>query len=137
VPPSAHGVDLTPEMPLADRTRALLAAFDGETKDHGFNDGGDGTTYAEWFADLLDEWAAGESRVAKALSIVIGGVSDGDHHKMWVIDQMVRALTGCPTVTQSAKDWRGQPYSYEAQGESEEYLRFVRSVPGWEEGIPP
>lgn len=33
--------------------------------------------------------------VEKAIDIAIGwGWVDGDHHKMWVIDQMLRALTG-------------------------------------------
>lgn len=36
-----------------------------------------------------------KDRIAKALDLAIryGGI-DGDHHKAWVIDQMVRALTG-------------------------------------------
>lgn len=35
-------------------------------------------------------------RIKRALSLAIqfGGI-DGAHHKTWVIDQMVRALTGC------------------------------------------
>lgn len=33
-------------------------------------------------------------RIGKALKIAHYGSSDGGHHKMWVIDQMVRALTG-------------------------------------------
>jgi hypothetical protein len=34
-------------------------------------------------------------RITAALEVAAdyGGI-DGDHHKMWVIDQMVRALTG-------------------------------------------
>ncbi len=76
-------------------------------------------------------------RIAKALGIVADGVDDGDHHKMWFIDQMVRALTGCPMVTRTAKDCRGEDYSYEAQGESEEYLRFVAGAGSWDEGIAP
>lgn len=80
-------------------------------------------------------------RIAKALSIAPDGMYDGDHHKMWVLDQMVRALTGCPVVTKTAKDCRGEEYSYQAQGESEEYLRFVHEVggrdAGWDEGIAP
>lgn len=37
----------------------------------------------------------GEDRILKALEIAnsYGGI-DGAHHKAWVIDQMVRALTG-------------------------------------------
>ena len=41
---------------LPERTRLLLARFDAEDKGYGFDDGGDGTMYATWFADLLDEW---------------------------------------------------------------------------------
>ena len=66
---------------------------------------------------------------------------DGAHHKMWVIDQMVRALTGCPMVEKSATDVRGTPYTYEAQGESDEYREFVGSddedAGEWDEGIAP
>ena len=36
-----------------------------------------------------------EERIKKALNIGFGyGSIDGSHHKMWVIDQMIRALTG-------------------------------------------
>ncbi|MFG1857552.1 hypothetical protein ACGFJT_37355 [Actinomadura geliboluensis] len=87
-----------------------------------------------------------EDRVAKALNLVSGGVDDGDHHKMWLIDQMVRALTGCPMVERTATDSRGEPYSYVAQGESEEYRQFVPAYQAgedgpdtytWDEGIAP
>lgn len=61
---------------------------------------------------------------------------DGAHHKQWVIDQMVRALTGCPMVAKSAVDYKGAPYSYEVQGESPEYREFIGSE-SWDEGIAP
>ena len=35
-----------------------------------------------------------EKRISDALQIPANGCPDGDHHKMWIIDQMVRALTG-------------------------------------------
>lgn len=76
-------------------------------------------------------------RIAKALKYAENGVYDGAHHKDWVIDQMVRALTGCPMVPRSAADANGQPYTYEAQGESGEYLKFTRYMGDWEEGIAP
>lgn len=80
---------------------------------------------------------APESRIAKALEFADEfGAIDGDHHKMWVIDQMVRALTGCPMVTKSAVDYKGEPYTYEAQGESPEYGAFIGGE-GWDEGIAP
>lgn len=74
------------------------------------------------------------------------GQTDGDHHKAWVIDQMVRCLTGCPLVELEGIDYRGNTYTYETQGESEEYAAFVTTHcegedgPGtyaWEEGIAP
>ena len=36
-----------------------------------------------------------EERIQRAIEFAVsyGGI-DGDHHKAWVIDQMVRALTG-------------------------------------------
>jgi hypothetical protein len=35
------------------------------------------------------------ARIAAALDVArLYGCTDGAHHKMWVIDQMVRALTG-------------------------------------------
>jgi hypothetical protein len=78
-----------------------------------------------------------EERIAKALEFA-GEYAyiDGAHHKMWVIDQMVRALTGCPVVTRDAVDYKGVPYSYEAQGESAEYAEWIGDS-SWDEGIAP
>lgn len=89
-----------------------------------------------------------QEKIEKALGIACRyGQIDGDHHKMWTLDQMVRALTGCPMVMVTKKDCRGVPYTFEAQGESEEYLAFVKEHnnddedgPGtyeWDIGIPP
>ena len=77
---------------------------------------------------------APQARIAKALEIAAeDGTTDGAHHKMWVIDQMVRALTGCPAVTRTST----AGYEYEAQGESAEYLAFVGDDGDWDEGIAP
>ncbi len=74
-------------------------------------------------------------RVTKALKIAVEhGDTDGDHHKAWVIDQMVRALTGCPMVMKQAEDCRHRPYAYEAQGESAEYVDLVRGARVGEDG---
>lgn len=75
------------------------------------------------------------SRHAAALDVArqFGGV-DGAHHKAWVIDQMVRVLTGCPTVRRDAVDCNGVAYSYDALGESEEYREYVREACDWEDG---
>lgn len=86
-------------------------------------------------------------RIDKAIEFAVkyGGI-DGDHHKAWVIDQMVRALTGCPMVTKTANDYNGKPYRYVAQGESAEYAKLVREAKdgedgpetySWKVGIPP
>ncbi|GGK61671.1 hypothetical protein Sme01_03490 [Sphaerisporangium melleum] len=91
--------------------------------------------------------AGGSDRIARALKIAVEyGSVDGDHHKAWTIDQMVRALTGCPMVTESAIDCNGDPYEYETQGESEQYRTLVAAACdgedgpetyGWDEGIAP
>ena len=88
-----------------------------------------------------------DDRIAKALDFAncYGGI-DGDHHKMWVIDQMVRALTGCPMIKLSGTDARDQPYEYEGQGTNQEYAEFVRDhcdgedgpqTYTWDVGVPP
>jgi hypothetical protein len=67
-----------------------------------------------------------DARVAKALDYAVSVIgTDGAHHKQWGLDQMVRALTGCPMVEAKAIDARGLTYTYKRQGESEEYLELV------------
>lgn len=62
-----------------------------------------------------------QEKIDAALEVIqrFGGI-DGDHHKAWVIDQVVRALTG-PGYEQWVKDM--------TTGENAGY--------GWEEGVPP
>ncbi len=75
--------------------------------------------------------------MTRALSIASQyGWVDGGHHKMWVIDQMVRALTGCPEVRDVGVDARGQPYERVRLGESDSYRDFIAEG-GWDEGIAP
>lgn len=87
-----------------------------------------------------------DKRIVNALAIAMhyGGSDDG--HQLWVVDQMVRALTGCPMIEKTKLDARGNPYTFEAQGESSEYLEFVRIAMGgkdgpetyeWETGVAP
>lgn len=86
-------------------------------------------------------------RLAEALRVArhFGGV-DGGHHKAWVIDQMVRCLTGCPTESREGVDHDYVTYTYDVLGESDEYKAFVAehndgihgpSSFSWEEGIAP
>ena len=74
-----------------------------------------------------------KERIAKAIELAIrfGGI-DGDHHKAWVIDRMVRALTGCSGEF--------------AENKTEEYAQLVAEACSgedgpntyeWNEGIPP
>jgi len=74
-------------------------------------------------------------RIKKAIDFAVrfGGI-DGAHHKDWVIDQMVRALTGCK-----------QNESDELEA-SDEYNELVKDACNgkdgpntytWEEGIAP
>ena len=84
--------------------------------------------------------------IERALEYAVkyGGI-DGAHHKDWVIDQMVRALTNCPVLKETYKDATGKEYEYEVQEESEEYKQLIydacyedgEQIYGWEEGIPP
>lgn len=75
-----------------------------------------------------------DEAVEAALAIAEWGSVDGDHHKMWVIDQMVRTLTGCPTVRVEKTGPNGDDWSYDALGESEEYLEWVRTFQDGEDG---
>lgn len=88
-----------------------------------------------------------DSRIKLALEFGVkyGGI-DGDHHKTWVIDQMIRALTGCPMEEHTAFDCNNKPYTYEDQGVSDEYAELRReacdgedgpNTYNWDEGIAP
>mgnify|MGYP001306605573 CR=1 FL=1 len=88
-----------------------------------------------------------EERIAKALKIAVqyGGI-DGAHHKDWCIDQMVRALTGCPLVRETLYDYKQTAFDVLEQGESEEYKALVSAACAgpdgpetwsWETGIAP
>lgn len=64
-----------------------------------------------------------QQKIEAALELALryGGI-DGDHHKMWVIDQMVRALTGdkYSQWVATAKEGDDGPETYD-----------------WQEGIAP
>jgi len=89
-----------------------------------------------------------EERIEKALELAAWGTVDGDHHKMWLIDQIVRALTDCPIVSIKSRyrNAQGDEYFYEGYGESPAYLAFVaehedgEDGPGtyeWDTGVAP
>ena len=74
-------------------------------------------------------------KIKKALEYAIryGGI-DGAHHKDWVIDQMVRALTDCPSEKKVACEGTEHEYTYEIQGESDEYKKLVADACTGEDG---
>ena len=88
-----------------------------------------------------------KDRVRNALEVAVGGIADGDHHKMWIIDQMVRALTGCSTVEAEGRNpSTGKTFTYLKMGKSKEYLKWVADYENgeegprtyeWDTGVPP
>lgn len=69
-----------------------------------------------------------EHRIEKALNIAWRfGTIDGDHHKMWVIDQMVRALCG---TEEKYLEWVKAYQTPVISGEHTEYYE-------WDTGITP
>lgn len=72
--------------------------------------------------------------IDRALEIAESGTNDGGHHKMWVIDQMVRALTGCPTIKRKGVNGQGEPYTFDTMGESDEYIEWLKDFQQGEEG---
>ena len=84
-----------------------------------------------------------EKRIKEALDIATNGTVDGEHHKMWVIDQMVKALTGCPKVKKEfSSSVDDSTFLWEVYGESLEYTDWVTRLEGellvrWDEGVAP
>lgn len=76
-----------------------------------------------------------DNRISRALEVAEeDGTTGGAHHKMWVIDQMVRELTGCPTVTKEAIDGNKKKYFYDSLGESKEYTDWVIKYSAGDDG---
>jgi hypothetical protein len=75
-------------------------------------------------------------RIAAALNLASSyGQIDRDHHKLWVIDRMVRVLSGCPVVKSAVHiDVHGDRYTYDNLGESEAYQSFIASHNDGEDG---
>jgi hypothetical protein len=74
-------------------------------------------------------------RIDKALELAFRyGQIEGDHHRLWVIDQMIRALTNCPVFEEQATDYNGTPYTFEVMRESQEYLDMVWNHNNGEDG---
>ncbi len=76
-------------------------------------------------ADLL------MGRIGAALEVALKyGATDGAHHKMWVIDQMVRSLTNCPNEHDKSPEYEAFLDNFIEDDEGEE-------VCYWDTGIAP
>lgn len=67
----------------------------------------------------MDDVIQPEQRILKAIDIAITfGGTDGAHHKMWVIDQILRTLAGSEyeSIVADAKDGEDGPDTYEWDG---------------------
>ena len=73
------------------------------------------------------------------------GQIDGEHHKTWVLDQVVQLLNGTPVILTEARWANGHTELRYTLGEpSEKYLAWVKEYKGedeeeygYDEGIPP
>lgn len=68
-------------------------------------------------------------RIAAALDLAHDfSHNDGEDHKQWIIDQMVRVLTGSPIVKSAiyAGSENGKRYTVDTLGESKAYKAFVK-----------
>jgi hypothetical protein len=71
------------------------------------------------------------------------GQIDGEHHKQWVIDQMVRILKGTPVIVKLAKWGNGcEEYRFTTGEPSKEYRQWVENYKNkgeysYDEGIAP
>ena len=68
-----------------------------------------------WYNPAIDAIAC-KNRIREAIDLAVrfGGI-DGEHHKLWVIDQMVRTLAGddYDRVVAEAKAGEDGPNTYE------------------------
>ena len=63
------------------------------------------------------------------------GQIDGDHHKLWVLDQIVRIMKGCEIVLKIAKWGDGQTeLRIDTGKESKKYLEWVKEMKNGEDG---
>lgn len=80
-----------------------------------------------------------KNRITQVLEFIKeNGGDDGEHHKQWALDQIVRILTNCPKIGE-----------YGIYGESRQYKNWVKKYQGnynheyemydyeWDVGVPP
>lgn len=63
------------------------------------------------------------------------GQIDGDHHKLWVLDQIARILKGTKVIVKEAKWDNGQSeYRVHLDKKSSEYKQWVKEMKNGEDG---
>ena len=83
-------------------------------------------------------YALSQIRIERALTLAKNeAMTDGSQHKMWVIDQMVRVLLGCPDIEEQSIGSDGKPFNRKVKGESQAYLEFVSQCEVWDVGEEP
>ena len=82
--------------------------------------------------------ALAQIRIERALHVAkTEAMIDGVQHKVWVIDQMVRVLLGCPDIEEQFVGGDGETHTRAIKGESEAYLEFVTQCESWNIGEAP
>lgn len=88
-----------------------------------------------------------KKRIERTLKLITKyGSTDIAEHKQWLLDQLVRTLTGCPVVETLELDARGKPYTYKKLGMNDTYLQWIKDYRSggngpetydWDTGIAP
>lgn len=115
---------------LVERRWGVLGTIEKHSRGHGLCykvNHVDGTSgwYDHAELQVLAVQTLDDECIRVALDQAHDGSIDGEHHKTWVIDQMVRILTGCEDKEVEAIDYKGKKYTYMTLGESEKYLKWV------------
>ena len=63
---------------------------------------------------------------------------DGEHHKVWAIDQAIRVLKGTAVIIKLAT-WANGAYEYRVSLDqpSQQYLNWLETQENWDQGIAP
>lgn len=78
-----------------------------------------------------------KQRIENAIEMIVDmGQYDGSHHKQWVLDQVLRILTDCPTEIIEAVDSKNVTYVYNSLGTNKKYEHEISGI-DWDVGVPP
>lgn len=83
---------------------------------------------------LLRKELHARAEAALEVAVKFGGI-DGAHHKMWVLDQVIRYLCGAPVLEKHGKGFDGKPFVWKYAGTSPEYERLVKDCCTGSDGV--